>query len=122
MLRRKRLLIGIAVIALIPIAALAWWLASPLFLDKTVDEEFPFAASAIVPTDMTIQEVENIMADSAKVEKPVDEAMPDLMAMASSNGTTGLSGDMVMDKSDSETMTDKTSDAMSEPSRSTFYL
>ena len=27
-------------------AWLAWWLASPLFLDKVVDEEFPLAANA----------------------------------------------------------------------------
>lgn len=35
-----------AVIILIPAIWLAWWLGSPLFLDKTVDEPFPVAAAA----------------------------------------------------------------------------
>ena len=30
------------------VLALAWWLGSPLFLSKTVDEEFPLTVSATV--------------------------------------------------------------------------
>ncbi len=42
---RKRLLIATGVLA-IPLAALAWWLGSPLFLDNTVDETFPAIEAA----------------------------------------------------------------------------
>ena len=41
---KRRLLIGGGVLA-IPAIALAWWLGSPLFLDTTVDETFPAAAT-----------------------------------------------------------------------------
>jgi hypothetical protein len=77
--RRKRLLIGIAVIILIPVLALAWWLGSPLFINKTVEEEFPFAADAAVPANMTRDEVEKVMEGMSKVNAEMDEAMPDDM-------------------------------------------
>lgn len=47
MVRRKRLWIPIGLIVLGPLLALAWWLGSPLFLDATVQEEFPVVASAV---------------------------------------------------------------------------
>jgi hypothetical protein len=77
--RRKRLLIGIAVIILIPVLALAWWLGSPLFINKTVEDEFPFAADAAVPANMTRDEVEKVMEVMSKVNAEMDEAMPDEM-------------------------------------------
>ncbi|MBM3940287.1 MAG: DM13 domain-containing protein [SAR202 cluster bacterium] len=42
---RGRLLRGAAVAVGAPLLVLAWWLGSPLFLDKTVDEEFHIVAS-----------------------------------------------------------------------------
>jgi plastocyanin len=56
---------------------------SPLFIDKTVEEEFPFAFNAIVPTEMTREQVEEIMAEEAKVEQEVNEPMPDMKAKTS---------------------------------------
>ena len=47
--RRTR---GIIVAAAIPVAILAWWLGSPLFLDRTVDEDFPHTATATIPDSM----------------------------------------------------------------------
>lgn len=67
-----------AVVIGIPALVLAWWLISPLFLDSEVDEAFPMSASAVVPDDMTQEEVEAEM--EAAVTAPdvtTDEEMPD---------------------------------------------
>lgn len=42
MLKNKPLVIGVGVAGLIVIGALVWWLALPLFVSRTVEEEFPF--------------------------------------------------------------------------------
>ena len=65
---------------------LGWSLGSPLFTNKTVEEEFPFAFSAVVPADMELEDIEPIMAGMASVGQSVDEAMPEL-ALATANGT-----------------------------------
>ena len=98
MFRDKRLIAGIAIVILIPIVAIGWWLLSPLFIDKTVEEEFPFAFNAVLPADMTRGEAEQIMSGLAKMSQQVNEAMPEMMAVES---------DDVMKKeesSDSDTM------------------
>ncbi|MFQ6031220.1 MAG: DM13 domain-containing protein [Dehalococcoidia bacterium] len=79
-MRLKYILIGIAVVVLIPIIGVAWWLLSPLLTDTTVDEEFPFAANAVVPPDMTMAQVNEIMAKEREVNEEVTEAMPPNMA------------------------------------------
>ena len=44
MLQSKRgLLTGGGIVIVAIVAVVAWWLISPLFIDKTVEEEFPFA-------------------------------------------------------------------------------
>lgn len=44
---RARSIIAVAlVVVAIPAIGLAWWLGSPLFLNKTVNEEFPITSSA----------------------------------------------------------------------------
>lgn len=83
--RRRGLLVAV-VIVLIGIAPLAWYLGSPLFIDRTVDEAFPAAtgATAVSPADapllagVSIEEpmAEVPMADGASVEEPMaDDAM-----------------------------------------------
>ena len=57
-------------------------LGSPLFTNKTVEEEFPFAFSAIVPEDMDRQDVEDIMAGLSKVDMPMSEDMPKSIPLA----------------------------------------
>ena len=75
---RGRLIIA-AVIVAIPVLALAWWLGSPLFLNKTVDEEFPFSANAVVPEGMTHSQVEETMVTMAMMDTEVmAEAMPSM--------------------------------------------
>ncbi len=78
-MRGKRLIITAGVIVLIPVIAIAWWLVSPFFTSKTVDEEFPFSANAVVPANMTPIEVEQIMSGMSKVDQMVEQDMPEAM-------------------------------------------
>ena len=63
MTKRRLFIIG-AVLA-IPVIAIGWWLAAPLFFEKEVNEEFPMSASAEIPDDMTAEEVEAEMEKAA---------------------------------------------------------
>jgi hypothetical protein len=72
----KRTLIIAAAILAIPVLAAAWWLGSPLFLDDEVDEDFPMAAGAVIPDDMTAEEVEAEMEEAA--DEPDNEVMEDM--------------------------------------------
>ncbi len=54
----------------------AWWLISPLFIDEVVVEDFPRAAMAVIPDDMTSEEVEEAMMEAETVETMVTEEMP----------------------------------------------
>ncbi|MDP6453535.1 MAG: DM13 domain-containing protein [SAR202 cluster bacterium] len=69
-------------VILIPVLALGWWLLSPLFLNKLVEEEFPFAFSASVPDDMTMGEIETIMSGIAKMDAPAESESAGAMAGA----------------------------------------
>ena len=84
---RRYLFVGVALIIVLPIVALAWWLLSPLLVDKTVEEDLPFAAQAVVPADMTRAEVQGVMAGMAKLTRPVDEPMPDKMMMGAKDSS-----------------------------------
>lgn len=76
---RKRILTA-ALVAAVPLLIVAWWLGSPLFLDKTVNETLPLSANAAVPADMTREDAERMMAEAAAVDDaPMDEAMPAAM-------------------------------------------
>ena len=75
---RRRVAFGIASV---PILAgtlwLGWSLGSPLFINVTVEEEFPFALNAVVPEGMERTDVEGAMAGIAMVDDPVmREEMP----------------------------------------------
>ncbi len=59
----------------IPVVAIAWWLGSPLFLNRSVDEAFPRTATAAIPDNMTRDEVEQVMMGMAKVDAEVGEPM-----------------------------------------------
>jgi len=76
MLRRKRTLGILAVVILVPVIGIAWWLLAPLFTSTTVEEEFPFASKAAVPPDMDRAQVEQVMSSIAKVDQSSNEDMP----------------------------------------------
>ena len=78
----------VAIVALF----LAWSLASPLFTNVTVEEEFPFALNATVPEGMERTDVEMVMAGMATVDDAVmEEAMPSGLSITA---TSMLSTDM----------------------------
>ncbi len=89
---RKRLwwIVGILVILVVPIA---WYLGSPLFISKTVNEAFPtsggtagaafpMSGDATVPKGMTQQQVEEAMNQASKVSTSATEPMPTRVAAA----------------------------------------
>ena len=80
-LSRKIVLIVI-VVAAIPVLAFAWWLLSPLFLNTTVNEEFPLSATADMPAGVTQEEAEDIMEGMAKINMDTVEPMPEKMTEA----------------------------------------
>lgn len=75
-LRRRSTIIGALVVGL-PALALAWWLFSPLFLNRTVVEEFPRAAAAQIPAGSSAQEVEAEMLAAEGETTTADDAMPE---------------------------------------------
>jgi len=70
---RRWLLILVAAAIVLPVA---WYLGSPLFLSQRVNEAFPMSATATVPAGMTRQQVENQMAQAAKVNTTMADAIP----------------------------------------------
>ena len=83
----KRAGIAVGAVVLVIAGAVGWWLLSPLFISETVNEDFPFSASAQVPESMTPQQVEMVMEGMSMVDQPVEEAMP---AMAEPSGPTAV--------------------------------
>ncbi len=75
-MKNRGVLIGVGVVFLIGLLAVGWYLASPLFINNTVDEAFPFE----VPSEAAMAE----MSESEKMamEKEFMEAMPDEAELA----------------------------------------
>ena len=71
----KRIVIAVVVILGIPAVALAWWLGSPLFIDRTVDEEFPALMNAIVPNEMSMGDAQATMEAVMDLENEVEDEM-----------------------------------------------
>ena len=71
----RYILIGTGILAILPAALLALWLLGPLFTSTVVCEDFPVAARAFVPDDMTCEEVETRMTEAAIDDREVDESM-----------------------------------------------
>lgn len=76
--KRRSLWIGAGVVT-IPVLALAWYLLSPLFLDKEVNEDFPFAATAELPAGVARADAELEMEAAASVNDTSEEGMTDEM-------------------------------------------
>ena len=95
-MHKKFLWMGIAVVVLVPIGAVAWWLLSPLLTDTVVEEELSFASGAVVPPGMTRVEVEQVMAGMAKIDQPVDEDMPPALTANEPGAVVATSGSSVV--------------------------
>ena len=80
MFTSKRIIIA-AVIIIAVLTPVAWWLLSPIFISTTVEEDFPLAANAVIPADMTMAEAEEIMVEAASKFNNYEERVPSEMAM-----------------------------------------
>jgi len=89
------LVLVIAIGVAIPTIWLAWWLGSPLFNNKTVDEEFPLTVSAQIPESVTREEAEKMMETAAKLDMPATEPMTSAMVAA---GATEIATGQLMDE------------------------
>lgn len=92
--RRKRwstIGLGVALVLAVPVLWLAWWLGSPLFIDKVADEDFPLTANATIPDNVTRAEAETTMETAAKIEAPMSEPMT--TGMSSAEAVSLISGD-----------------------------
>ncbi len=70
-----KIVVAACVVVGAPALALAWQLGSPLFLNTTVEEEFPFSAGGVVPAGMTREQVEGAMAALAMIDDEMTEPM-----------------------------------------------
>ncbi len=85
--------------------ALGWWMASPLFTNVTVEEEFPFAYTAEVPQGMEREDVEQVMASMAMVDEPaIAASMPGAAAIDAGAMMAAGESMIVMDTADFEAM------------------
>ena len=77
---RRRVLIPAAVVVVIVGAVVGWWLISPLFIDRVVDEAFPFEMpSESEMADMTPDEIGQIESEFAAA-MPSEAALANLSA------------------------------------------
>ncbi len=73
----------IGLIAIVAIAAIGWWLASPLFIDNEVSEAFPFEMpseeeiAAMTDEEKAAAEAELMEAAAAMDDKEMAEDMPE---------------------------------------------
>ena len=86
-MRKRNLLLLVGAIALIPILGVAWWLLSPLFISQTVAEEFPRAANAIIPDNMTMATAEAMMVQAEGETAEMAEPMPPAAPVAIATGS-----------------------------------
>lgn len=77
----KLLSIIIVAVIVIPGAALAWWLGSPLFIDRTVDEDFPALTNAVMPAGVEMVEAQATMEAAMDASSEVEEMMEAMGAM-----------------------------------------
>lgn len=87
---RKRLWWVVAIVVILG-APVAWYLGSPLFINRTVDEpfpgSFPASAGATIPEGMTRQQVEDTMMQASKRSATAAESMATGTAAVVARGT-----------------------------------
>jgi hypothetical protein len=76
MQKNHGLLIGFGAVVLLGVLAVGWYLASPLFIDNSVDEAFPFER----PSEVEFAQMPE--AEKMEMEKEFMEAIPDEAELA----------------------------------------
>ncbi len=72
-MRNRPLLIAVGLIGIVLLGALGWYLASPLFFDRTVDEALPIQT---LPAEQQEVPAAELTATAAPPDKVMDEPMP----------------------------------------------
>ncbi len=73
MQKKRGLFIGVGAVVLVTVLAVGWYLASPLFIDNSVDEAFPFEAPS--PSEMAeMPETEKMEIEAEFMTAVPDEA------------------------------------------------
>ena len=75
----KAISVVVAAVIVVPGLGLAWWLGSPLFIDVTVDEEFPALENAVVPEGMAMVDAQATMVAAMDAPNEVEEEMMEAM-------------------------------------------
>jgi hypothetical protein len=70
-------------------APVVWYLGSPLFISRSVNEAFPRSAAAIVPEGMTRAQVEAAMVQASKTGTSATDPMPTSPAVLARGAFTG---------------------------------
>ncbi len=74
---RLRIILAAGVVGLVVVVIVAWWLISPLFVDRVVDEAFPFE----LPSQEEMAEMSDI--ELTEMETEFEDAMPSTETLAS---------------------------------------
>lgn len=81
-MRKRTLLMAAGALVLIIAAGAAWYLGSPLFIDRTVEEEFPFQLPSQAEMEVMAEGEREALATevlgtaAAMPDKPMEEPMP----------------------------------------------
>lgn len=75
----KAVSVVIASLIVVPGLGLGWWLGSPLFIDRVVDEEFPALENAVVPEGMAMVDAQATMEAAMDAPNEVEEVMMEAM-------------------------------------------
>jgi len=107
MQNRRMLLVVAGLIALVIVVAVGWWLASPLFINRSVDEAFPFevpnaAALADMPADQR-QALETEFMEAVPSEEEV-AALPEADRATVEEQVMGAAAAVMSDKMVEDTM------------------
>ena len=73
---RRRWIWWLIAVALLVGVPVAWYLGSPLFINRTVTEAFPMTAKATLPEGMTREQAETELMEASKKTSAASETMP----------------------------------------------
>jgi hypothetical protein len=88
-MNRRVVIIAVGLVGLVAVAAVAWYLVSPLFINRAVDEAFPDAQELAanpdqlmaMPEEDRVAVKDEVMEAAANMpDSQADEAMPDMPA------------------------------------------